>query len=262
MTILDKIIETKLKEVKVLKQNFTYSDFENAPFFDHPSRSLTQSLKSKHFGIIAEIKRKSPSAGVINPDLNILDQADLYHQAGVSGISCLTDYHFFGGKIEDLLLLKSHSTIPLLRKEFIVDELQLFEAKANGADAVLLISEILNKQQILQFTIIAQSLGMEVILELHNKTELDKINDLVDIIGINNRDLKVQRTNIQNSFEMIHYLPKDKVLISESGIKTTEELLQLKENGYHGALIGESLLKNDDPVSFLNTFKQKNQVIC
>lgn len=242
-TILDDIIANKMHEIIKRKSISTGADFEKAPFFNRSVNSLVNNLKHSDFGVIAEIKRKSPSAGVIQPYLNIQEKVKEYETFGAVGISVLMDNKFFGGSTEDMKYVRSLTKLPLLFKEFIVDEFQLFEAKAVGADVVLLISEVLNKEQIRDFTRCAKNLGLEVLLELHSKDQLDKICEEVDIIGVNNRNLKIQQTDLQTSFELIKELPKNKILISESGIKTLDEIQKLKEAGYHGGLIGESLLK-------------------
>ena len=251
MTILDRIIENKRKEVKLLKEKFKIKDFEKMGFFSSDVLSLKQNIQSNNFGIISEIKRKSPSAGEINSFFSPKDLAVSYQKSGAAGISVLTDFEFFGGSVEDLIEVKKEVNIPILRKEFIIDEIQIFQAKAIGADAILLIAEALTEEEALHFTIIAQSLGLEVVMEFHEKNQLYKINDEVDIIGVNNRNLKLQKTDILNSIELIDFLPKDRVLISESGIKSIDDLKQIYECGYHGALIGESILKSDSPLDFL-----------
>lgn len=252
--ILDQIIAQKRIEVADLKQRFTYHDFENCTHFKRPCISFKQAIKNADFAIIAEIKRKSPSAGALKLDLEIPVIAKEYLELGATAISCLTDELFFGGSIHDLELLRASTNLPILRKEFIIDEIQLFEAKANGADAILLIAEILSKEEALQLTIIAQSLGMEVLMEFHERSQLTKINELVDVIGVNNRNLKIQKTSVQNSVDLIDFLPTAAVKISESGIKTNEEIQLLKSIGYHGALIGESILKDTSSKSFINQF--------
>ncbi|MDX2359990.1 MAG: indole-3-glycerol phosphate synthase TrpC [Crocinitomicaceae bacterium] len=261
-TILDTIVDQKRKEVAALRSQFTYADFERMPNFERASISLADSIKSSGFGIIAEMKRKSPSAGEILEQLEIQSQGEIYERAKVAGISCLTDNEFFGGSTEDLQLLRETVKTPILRKELIIDEIQLFESKAYGADAVLLIAELLSSEEALHLTIIAQSLGMEVIMECHDLANLNKINDQVDIIGVNNRDLHLQKTDIQTSKNLFPYLPKDKVLISESGIRSHSELLELAAVGYDGALIGESILKQSDPAKFIASLQLKKQAIC
>ena len=169
--------------------------------------------------------------------------------------------YFFGGSLDNLTLLRKSVNIPILRKEFIVDEFQLFESKAYGADVVLLIAEVLTKEEILHFTIISQSLGMEVIVEFNEKSNLEKLNENIDIIGINNRDLHLQRTDIQTSRELFKYLPHNAVCISESGIKTKDELFELDKIGFNGALIGESVLKSNNP-DFLRSLTNLNGTLC
>lgn len=257
--ILQEILEQKQKEVEQLKRSTTLHMLQQETFYSRTTRSLSQALNEKHFGIIAEIKRKSPSGGDIASDLLVSDLVGSYERSGAAAISCLTDKPYFGGSIEDLKKTAECSSIPVLRKEFIIDELQIFESKAFGADAILLISEALSKEEILHFTIIAQSIGMEVLLELHHASELHKLNDFVDVIGINNRDLKAQRTDISRSLELLPYLPKNKVCISESGIKTRNEIELLQKAGFHGALIGESILRSEQPSSFIQSL---NSEVC
>ncbi len=257
-TILDIIISHKKKEIKHLKETYNYVDFEHSIHFSTHCNSLKDSIQSKHFGIIAEIKRKSPSAGWIQKDLDVVRTGEQYKSANVAGISCLTDKMFFGGSNKDLQELKSQSGIPILRKEFILDEIQLFESKAIGADAVLLIAELLTKQELLHLTIMAQSLGMEVLMECHDLYNLNKMNDLVDIVGINNRNLHLQKTTLQTSFDLYPFIPSEKMCISESGIKTMDEIHQLSACGFNGALIGESILKNHAKSEFITNLQSSN----
>lgn len=249
-TILDTIKENKVNEVRELRKKYRYIDFEEHEFFKRPTLSLKKRLHENDFGIIAELKRKSPSAGEIKVDVDIESQAKMYAQGGAAGISCLTDSRFFGGSNEDLMRIRSLD-IPILRKEFIIDEIQLFEAKAIGADVILLIAELLSKEEALHLSIMAQHLGLEVLMEFHDLTQLTKINEHVDIIGVNNRNLHTQTTDVQTSIKNFPYLPKDKVLISESGIRSIDDLDQMKYCGFKGALVGEFLMKHADPESFL-----------
>jgi len=251
MTILDTILEQKRTEVEILKAHFTLKDFEKSPFFFEKTVSMKASILSKGFGVIAEIKRKSPSAGNMRADLNPVALGKEYQDSGVAGISVLTDFNFFGGSIDDLIAVKKEVLIPVLRKEFIIDEIQIFQAKAIGADAILLIAEALTEEKALHFTILAQSLGMEVIMEFHEKSEMYKLNDEIDIIGVNNRNLKLQKTDISTSIELFDFLPKEKVLISESGLQSKEELAHIASIGYNGALIGESILKSTSVKDFI-----------
>ena len=257
-TILNQIVEKKRDEIAALKSKYTLSDFESMLFFHQETRSLSKAINQSDFGIIAEFKRKSPSAGEIRTEADPLDVVAKYQNAGANAISCLTDKTYFSGSLRDLEIIREFTQLPVLRKDFILDEIQLFEAKAHGADAVLLISELLEPVHAKHLTIIAQSLGMEVLMEAHDHEHLEKINDLVDIIGINNRDLHAQKTNIETSIHLYDYLPKNRLCISESGVKSSADLERLQSTGYHGALIGESLMKTDNPASIIS----KNPALC
>lgn len=242
-TILDHIVANKQEEVQLLRQNNSIASFIQQPLFSNETRSLKERLTAHEFGIIAEIKRKSPSGGLISPDLHPAELALSYEENGAIAISVLTDQVYFGGSTNDLLQVRSVSTLPLLRKEFIIDELQLFESKAAGADAILLIAAVLEKQQAHHLTIVAKSLGLEVVFEIHTFHELEKLNDEVDIIAVNNRDLALQKTALEHSFALAPYLPQFAPAITASGIKTIAEVDTLKAAGYKGALIGESILR-------------------
>lgn len=242
--ILNEIVANKRSEIQQLKHRIGLSDYIKSPNFRRSVFSLKERIQHQ-FGIIAEIKRKSPSAGEINPNLNILSQVEFYEGLGAAGISILTDHSYFGGSIEDLEQIRAKTNLPLLRKEFIVDEYQLFESKAAGADSILLIASILEKEEAHHLTIVAKSLGLEVIFEIHSFEELDKLNDEIDILMINNRNLKTQETTLDHSFQLASYLPKNTVNISASGISNPNQLRKLENSGFKGALIGESLLKGE-----------------
>lgn len=256
-TILDTIVANKKKEVELLKSSNNYKFYEQQDSFSRTCYSLKEQLSNQEFGIIAELKRKSPSAGMINENLDISKQGIIYQNCGVAGISCLTDTAFFGGKADDLIELRKAVQIPILRKEFIIDEFQLFESKAIGADAILLIAEILTKEEALHLTIIAQQLGLEVIMECHDRKNLSKINEHVNIIGINNRDLHLQKTDIQTSINLYDFIPEGQVCISESGLKTYDDLYKIQKTGFHGALIGESILSIQNPKAFIESLSFK-----
>lgn len=257
-TILDRIADNKRIEIAKLKSRYTLSDLEARPLFNTPTKSLKKALENTDFGIIAEFKRKSPGAGIIREDANPEKTAKGYEMAGASAISCLTDASYFGGSTDHLAAIRQVTNLPLLRKDFILDEFQLFEAKALGADAVLLISELLDTEYARQLTIIAQSLGMEVLMEAHDSEHLAKINEFVDVIGINNRNLHLQKTDLQTSIDLHKFLPKDRICISESGVKNSDDLKLLSETGYHGALVGEALMKSESPESII----LKNALPC
>ncbi|MBT8307311.1 MAG: indole-3-glycerol phosphate synthase TrpC, partial [Maribacter sp.] len=191
MNILDRIVVNKREEVNLKKELIPYSQLENAILFKRKTLSLANSLRNSATGIIAEHKRRSPSKAVINQNLNVYDVAKGYEKAGVCGMSVLTDGKYFGGSLDDLLIARASVKIPLLRKEFIIDEYQIIEAKAHGADVILLIAAILSKPEIKMLSELAKSLHLEVLLEVHGEAELQKsIMPSLDMLGVNNRNLK------------------------------------------------------------------------
>ena len=244
MNILEQIIANKRREIDLLQQQFSIDYFRESENFERESLSLKDFITRKDFGIIAEIKRKSPSGGDIKTGLNVLEEAIFYEENGAAGISILTDADYFGGSINDVIAARNVVKLPLLRKEFIVDEIQLYEAKAAGADAVLLIAAILNKEEAAFLTLTAHTLGLEVLFEVHSQTELDIIPMHADLVAVNNRDLKAQQTTLQHSYDLISQLPKHIPAISASGIKTREDIIALKQAGFSGALVGESILRD------------------
>ncbi len=255
MNILDQIIASKKKEIALKKSIVSVAQLEKSDLFNKKTNSLSKSIINSPFGIIAEHKRRSPSKATINNSFAVEDVAKGYENAGASGISVLTDMKYFGGSLEDLLLARASVRIPLLRKEFIVDEYQLLEAKAFGADAILLIASVLTKEEIKQLSEFAQSLALEVLLEVHNQEELDKSSmPSLDLIGVNNRNLKTFEVSLQNSIDLINHIPNDFVKISESGITTTNDIKLLRSHGFQGFLIGESFMKTDNPGKSLEQF--------
>lgn len=255
MNILDQIIASKKKEVALKKSVVSVAQLENADLFNKKTNSLSKSIVNSPFGIIAEHKRRSPSKATINNSFSVEEVVKGYENAGASGISVLTDMQYFGGSLEDLLLARASVQIPLLRKEFIVDEYQLLEAKAFGADAILLIAAVLSKPEIKQLSEFAQSLALEVLLEVHNQEELEKsIMPSIDLIGVNNRNLKTFEVSLQNSIELVNHIPNDFVKISESGLTSTEDIKLLKSHGFHSFLIGENFMKTDNPGKSLEQF--------
>ena len=255
MNILDQIIASKKKEVALKKSIVSVSQLESCDLFNKKTISLSKSIINSPFGIIAEHKRRSPSKATINNSFSVEEVVKGYENAGASGISVLTDMQYFGGSLEDLLLARTSVTIPLLRKEFIVDEYQLLEAKAFGADAILLIAAVLSKEEIKQLSEFAQSLALEVLLEVHNQEELEKsIIPSLDLIGVNNRNLKTFEVSLQNSIELGNHIPNDFVKISESGITTTDDIKILKSKGFQGFLIGENFMKTANPGKSLEQF--------
>jgi len=255
MTILERIIENKMKEVAELKKSATFRDFENSRFFSRQTFSLSASLSDRtRSGIIAEFKRMSPSKGVINSTAEAGDVTKGYTGSGASGLSVLTDKKFFGGTIDDLMLVRDLNSIPVLRKEFIIDELQVIESKASGADVILLLAAALKKGEISKLANLSHSLGMEVILEVHSIPEIEMITENIDIIGVNNRDLTNFRVDINISVEMAERIPVELLKISESGISSPSTVRYLRQIGYDGFLIGEIFMAAKDPVSAFSDF--------
>ena len=260
MSILDQIIETKKIEIELSKKNNSFSNLEKLPGFSRPTNSLCKNLLNSDFGIIAEHKRKSPSKSVINEKCLINKVIEGYSSAGVSGISILTDQKYFGGSIDDLVISRKNTTLPILRKEFIIDEYQIIEAKAIGADAILLIASCLKKETIKNLSKCAKKLDLEVLVEIHNLNELNNcLMDSVDIIGVNNRNLKTFVVDIQTSKELAKFIPKEFIKISESGISNKKEILELQQCGFNGFLIGENFMKEKNPgkeaFNFINDLK-------
>lgn len=248
MNILDKIIADKRNEVSLKKQLISAEDLERYPLFGHITNSLATALKNSSSGIIAEHKRRSPSKSVINQDLNVQDVASGYENAGVCGMSVLTDGKYFGGSLDDLILARASVKMPLLRKEFIIDEYQILEAKAHGADVILLIAAVLTRDEIKTFSELAKSLSLDVLLEVHNLEELEKsVMPSLDMLGVNNRNLKTFEVSTDISKKLSEKIPSDFVKVSESGISSVEAIKDLKSYGYQGFLIGENFMKTNDP---------------
>ncbi|WP_421803370.1 indole-3-glycerol phosphate synthase TrpC [Flagellimonas sp.] len=248
MNILDKIVADKRKEVDLKKSLITQSQLESSVMMERTSISLAEVLRKSNSGIIAEHKRRSPSKSVINQSLSVQDVAKGYADAGVCGMSVLTDGKYFGGSLDDLVLARASTNIPILRKEFIIDEYQIVEAKAYGADVILLIAAILSKEEIKTLSELAQGLGLDVLLEVHNEEELEKsLMPSLDMLGVNNRNLKSFEVDLEISKSLSKKIPDDFVKVSESGISSVEAIRELKEFDYQGFLIGENFMKTDDP---------------
>ena len=255
MNILDKITAYKIKEVEAKKEAIPIRLLEKFPLFAKETKSLAEVLRISTTGIIAEHKRRSPSKSVINDKVLLHEVVLGYEEAGASGISVLTDSNFFGGSLEDLLLAKKTVSIPILRKEFIVDPYQIYEAKAYSADAILLIAACLSSEELKQFSHLAKSLKLDVLIEVHNHEELEKsLLPNVDIIGVNNRNLKNFKVNIDISRKLSEEIPKEFVKISESGISDIETIKELKTYGFEGFLIGENFMKTENPGEAAKTF--------
>lgn len=254
MTILETIVARKRIEVAQHKEALPQDFFEGHELLSTQAISFTQALKASSTGIIAEFKRRSPSKGWIKEAADPQIIVPGYQQAGATACSILTDLTFFGGSLHDLVIARSLSTIPLLRKEFIIDEYQLYQAKAMGADFILLIAAILTPQEVRALATKAHELNLEVLLEIHSEEELDHICDEIDVVGINNRDLKTFHTNIETSYRLGEQLPASCVKISESGISDTETVKGLRAAGFSGFLMGENFMKTEDPAAALSHF--------
>ncbi|NBO59040.1 MAG: indole-3-glycerol phosphate synthase TrpC, partial [Chitinophagia bacterium] len=248
MNILETIIAKKRLEVESSKILQPLKALEKSQYYNRTCISISKALQEPGAtGIIAEHKRKSPSKGVINDQLNVNDVVFAYQQAGASAISILTDQAFFGGSNDDILTVRNSISIPILRKEFIVDEYQIHEAKSIGADLILLIASCLNPLEVKTYAKLANQLGMEVLLELHDEDEFSHICNEVQLVGINNRSLKTFSVNIERSLEMAAKLPSQKIKVAESGINHASEVKIFREHGYKGFLIGENFMKSSHP---------------
>lgn len=261
MNILETIVAQKKKEVAARKQQVSIQELEKGKFFANQTLSLKSFLLDPDkTGIIAEYKRKSPSKGVINDRVSVEEVTTAYAKHGASGISVLTDTEFFGGTLDDLLAATINE-VPLLRKDFMIDEYQLVEAKAYGAEVILLIAACLTKQDVKTMAAVAKKLGMEVLLEIHNEAELDHICDEVDLVGVNNRNLKTFEVSIDTSLGLINKIPGEKPAVAESGISDAVTIVTLRNAGFKGFLIGENFMKQASPsiafADFVNQLKAK-----
>jgi indole-3-glycerol phosphate synthase len=247
MNILEQIVAHKRKEVGQRREEVGLKQLEHERLFARKTYSLKQFISDPgKTGIIAEYKRRSPSKGVINDRDSVESVTRMYAAYGASGISVLTDQNFFGGSLDDLVAARDND-VPLLRKDFMIDEYQLVEAKAYGADVILLIAACLTPAEVKSLTSAAKLLGLEVLLELHDDSELEHVCDQVDVIGINNRNLKNFEVDLQHSVRMAEKIGNGFIKIAESGINDVNNIRFLKEHGFQGFLIGEYFMKQEDP---------------
>jgi indole-3-glycerol phosphate synthase len=259
MNVLDTIIEYKRSEIEKRKIEVTVSELEKNFYFNRQTLSLKRSLEEGNRpGIITEFKRRSPSKGIINDKVDVIDVTTAYAENGASGLSILTDKNFFGGSNEDLVEARINQ-LPILRKDFIIDEYQIIEARSIGADTILLIAACLTAAETKRLAVFAKRLNLEVLLELHDEGDLQQICDEVDLVGVNNRDLKTFEVDIERSLRMAEKIPADKIKIAESGINSVEDILLFRQNGFKGFLIGELFMKEADPglafEEFVNVLK-------
>lgn len=252
--ILDKIIANKRLEVERHKKDTPINELEKRLSTITTPASFKEAIKNSRTGIIAEFKRRSPSRDWIFKEAKIEDVIPLYSQNGASAISVLTDMDFFGGELADLELAGSLTKTPLLRKDFVVDEYQLYQAKISGASAILLIASALTIDETKQLAKKAKELNLDILLEIHNEQELHHINDKVDVVGVNNRNLGTFVTDIQISFDLADKIPNDFIKISESGISEPQTVIDLQQAGYKGFLMGENFMKTSNPGKALEDF--------
>jgi indole-3-glycerol phosphate synthase len=262
MNILDKIIEHKRTEVAERKRSKPVTELQKSVNYTRQPLSLKKFLLDpSKTGIIAEFKRRSPSKGVINDRASVTAVTRGYADAGASCLSVLTDTTFFGGSSEDLMEARVNA-LPILRKDFIIDEYQIVEAKAIGADVILLIAACLEPAQTKKLAEFAASLGLETLLEIYSETELDHICDATPVVGVNNRDLKTFTVDVERSIRLSRQIPSGKLLIAESGINKTETIWHMQDAGFHGFLVGERFMKEQDPAiafaSFVHQLKRRS----
>jgi indole-3-glycerol phosphate synthase len=246
--ILQEVVDKRKATVQQLKNIVPFEAWEMMPLFDKTCLSLKNSLLDESLtGIIAEFKRASPSKGIINNRADLMDVVTDYEIHGASAVSILTEPLYFKGSNDDVLNVADTMNIPLLRKDFIFDKYQIAEAKAIGADVILLIAASLTPKEVQQLATYANSIGLEVLLELHAETELDHICDEVSIIGINNRSLKTFEVDVERSLRMAEKIPTGKIKVAESGIDNPAMITLFKQHGFKGFLIGECFMKEPNP---------------
>ncbi|QIK16773.1 indole-3-glycerol phosphate synthase TrpC [Blattabacterium sp. DPU] len=262
MNLLEKIVSIKKKEVYQNKITHPIKKLENSILFKRKTFSLVKNITKSHTGIIAEFKCKSPSKGIINNTVSVEKVVKDYELAGVSGISILTDQYFFSGEKKNIKKSRSIVSLPILRKDFIIDEYQIIESKSIGADVILLIAGILSKNQITKFSKLAKNIGLEIIIEIHNEFEINKITDNLDIVGINNRDLQTFVVDYNNCLRLSSKISNNYIKIAESGINNVNHIFQLKKKGFKGFLIGEHFMRKKNPgkicKDFIKSLSKKN----
>ena len=253
--ILQEIVATKRAEIDRRKRETDLQDLYRQAETPRTTRhSLREALRSSSTGIISEFKRRSPSKGWINRDADVQSVVRAYQQAGATALSVLTDTPYFGGTDDDLRAARQACSLPILRKDFTIDEFQLVESRALGADAVLLIAAALTREQCRRFAEIAHQLELEVLLEIHDQSELDYYSEYVDVLGVNNRNLGSFHTDVANSFRLIEQMPQEATPISESGISNPDTVKELRAIGFKGFLIGENFMKTETPGDSLKSF--------
>lgn len=259
MDILDEINNNKRKEISEAKSRISLEELKASPYFKRNTNSLKAALLAEGAsGVIAEFKTKSPSKGVINDEAEASEITEAYVAAGASGLSVLTDDQYFGGSFDDLAKARwANPGTPILRKDFMLDPYQIYEAKAHGADVILLIAESLSKGLLLELTETAKEIGLEVLVEIHSAEELEKLNPKVDLVGVNNRNLKTFEVDVQTSVRLSELIPEQFIKISESGLSDPASIAELRAAGFKGFLIGETFMKTDNPGKACAEFIEK-----
>ena len=248
MDILDTILADTRERLELSRVKAPVGALELLPPFRAPTLSLRESLRKRRFGIIAEIKKASPSKGVIRSDFDVPAIARAYRTAGAAAISVLTEPEHFSGSLDHLEEVRMVVDLPILRKDFIIDPYQVVEARAWGADAILLIAAALDRNQLTDLMQAAQGLGMEALVEVHDPSELDDVDlDSVSLLGVNNRNLKTMRVDVQQTMRILELVPSDLTVVSESGIRTADQLVELDRRGAGGFLIGTAFMKSRKP---------------
>lgn len=244
---LDRIVATKHEEVKALKQSLAINQAEKIISELAPCRGFEKAIamRNRAVGLIAEVKKASPSKGLIRPDFHPVSLAKAYESAGTDCISVLTDTEYFQGSNEYLTQIREHVKVPLLRKDFTIDERQIYEARLIGADAILLIAAILTKSQLSSYYTLARDLGLDVLVEVHNRPELETVLDVgkASLIGVNNRDLKTFVTDLKVTEQLINLMPQGVIAVSESAISTTEDIAFVRGAGAQAVLVGEHFMR-------------------
>ncbi|WP_269913457.1 indole-3-glycerol phosphate synthase TrpC [Acinetobacter sp. HY1485] len=248
-TILDKIIDRKIEELAIRRKERTFYDLEQLVQAASPVRGFAQALKAKQPGVIAEIKKASPSKGVIRADFDPAEIAQQYEEAGAACLSVLTDIDFFQGADENILIARQNCNLPALRKDFLIDPYNVVEARALHADCILLIVASLSDQQLEEMSKTAFEHGLDVLVEVHDEKELERalLLDERCLLGVNNRDLKTFKVDLNNSLRIKKQLPASRLLITESGIATPQDVALMQENQIHHFLVGESFMKQPRP---------------
>jgi len=257
MNFLENILAEKKQEVEELKRKFSVSSFRDFEFYSQKTLSFTSSLKKeKAIAVIAEIKKASPSIGILKEDFNHLEIAKTYFANKVDAISVLTDEKFFQGNIKFLNEIAQIKTVPLLRKDFIIDKMQIHQAKAFGADAILLICEALDKSAIAELTLCAKEIGLEVLLELHSAKQFEKIDQNINkIIGVNNRNLETFEVSLTTSINLRQSFNEEIIFVSESGITSQQDILELKQIKANAVLVGEHFMRQENINTAIEEFK-------